>query len=471
MNIGSNSLVYRQTQPALSRRDFLAMSGAGMTAALLAATHCWADEPAKGTTPASLDFPLVDFHVHLDNSTIDKVLELSKKQGVKFGIVEHAGTKENKYPVVLSNDEELGRYLEMLEGKPVFRGVQAEYNDWTTGFSTKGLARLDYVLIDAMTFPGKDGKRVKLWEGGVELRVDMGDKQAFMDRYVDWHLELVERLPADILANVSWLPGPLAGDYDTYWTAARIKKVVDAALRNRVALEIGLTLPKLSFLRIAKEAGVKFSFGTNGRYPNMGKLEPCIKMARELGLKREDMFIPAPDGQKAVQRWKANQDDKAADPSAKKLTLAKKVMSDAKISLADALATAQKKVPDGKPLVARAEVEKNQSRFGFYFLVGAGVKEVEVDVVTGEVVKFEDKKNYEKDTKLANARKAVEGAKVSFPQALEIARGKVKEGKPFEVEMEFDGDRAIVEVEFLEGDMITKVRIDAKDASMVQVVK
>jgi hypothetical protein len=42
------------------------------------------------------EFQGVDFHVHHDNSTLDKVLELSRERGLKFGIVERAGPKENK---------------------------------------------------------------------------------------------------------------------------------------------------------------------------------------------------------------------------------------------------------------------------------------------------------------------------------------------------------------------------------------
>lgn len=242
------------------------------------------------------DIPLVDLHVHLDNSTIDKVVELSRQRGVTFGIVEHAGTKENKYPVVLSSDEELGRYLAMLEGKPVYRGVQAEWTDWPGCFSPQMLARLDYVLTDAMTFPGRDGQRVKLWEQDVESRVEMADKQAFMDRYVDWHVEILCKQPIDILANVSWLPKPLASDYEAYWTPVRIRKVAEAAAQHQVALEIssGYRLPKPYFLKIAKAAGVKFSFGSNGRYPHMGRIDYCLQMAKELGLTRADLFVPAP---------------------------------------------------------------------------------------------------------------------------------------------------------------------------------
>jgi len=285
----------------ISRRRFLLHSTAvcAMSALpdrLIGATN----EPPE----ARLDFPLMDLHVHLDNSTIEKVLELPAARTVKFGIVEHAGTKENKYPVVLSNDAELKARNAMLEGKPVFKGIQTEWTDWMGCFSPEALAQLDFVLTDAMTFPGKDGQRVKLWEPRVEERVEMRDKQEFMDRYVDWHVAILSKQPIDILANVSWLPAPLAGDYDAFWTPARMQEVIDAAVKFRVAIEISSSfrLPRLPFLRAAKAAGAKFCFGSNGRYPAMGKLDYSVQMAKELALTHSDIFVPAPDGQKAVQR-------------------------------------------------------------------------------------------------------------------------------------------------------------------------
>lgn len=242
----------------------------------------------------------VDLHVHLDNSTLDAVLELSKERSVRFGIVEHAGTEENVYPNVLSNDQELQAYLDKLEGKGVYKGIQAEWTDWMGCFSKGMLAKLDYILTDTWTFPDKNGKRMKLWEKGA----DIGDPKTFMDRYVDWHVEIMSKEPIDILANVSWLPEPFGADYDSLWTDARMQKVMDAAVRNRVAFEIssGFQLPKLPFLRRAKEAGIKFCFGSNGRYPKMGLLEYSLQLAKELNLGPKDMFSPAPDGQKAAQR-------------------------------------------------------------------------------------------------------------------------------------------------------------------------
>jgi hypothetical protein len=283
---------------SVTRRGFL--SGAiGACALTLFPTH----GVAESMTPAGdtgLDFPVVDLHVHLDNSTIDKVLELSNERRIRFGIVEHAGTKENQYPVVLSTDAELTSYLAMLDGKPVYKGVQAEWTDWMGCFSREMLARLDFILSDAMTFPGPDGRRRKLWEGGV----DIGDPQRFMDRFVDWHVEILSKEPLDILANVSWLPQAIAAGYDALWTEPRMTKVIETAVKYQVALEISSSfkLPKLPFLKLAKAAGVKFTFGSNGRYPNMGKLDYSIRTAKELGLTRSDMFTPAPDGQRAVQR-------------------------------------------------------------------------------------------------------------------------------------------------------------------------
>ncbi len=288
--------------PSIPRRRFLGRAAAASLLPTLAGPfNILGAEPATSAGPG---FRWTDFHVHLDNSTIDKALELSRQRGVKFGIVEHAGTKENKYPRVLSSDAELKDYLAMLEGKPVFKGVQAEWIDWMTCFSPEALGQLDYVLTDAMTFPDRDGRRVKLWEADAAQRVDMRDKEAFMDRFVDWHVQVMAKEPFDILANTTWLPAGLAEEWETYWTPPRCRKVIDAALKYGVALEISSSykLPKLPFLKLAKAAGAKFSFGSNGRYPNMGKLEYCLLMSKELDLKPSDMFAPAPDGLKAVQR-------------------------------------------------------------------------------------------------------------------------------------------------------------------------
>jgi histidinol phosphatase-like PHP family hydrolase len=246
-------------------------------------------------------WPLLDLHVHPDNSTLDAIVALSRERGVAFGMVEHAGTKENVYPRVLSNDAELREWTTALAGRGVYKGVQAEWTDWADCFSRPALATLDYVLTDTMTFPGPDGRRMKLWEKEAVLDAD---PERFMDRYVGWHLEILDRQPIDVLANVSWLPAPFAERYEALWTEARIASVVEAFIRNGIAMEIsaGFLLPKLRFLRQAKAAGVKFCFGSNGRYPAMGRLDYALQCARDLGLTPADVWLPGQNGPRA-RNW------------------------------------------------------------------------------------------------------------------------------------------------------------------------
>ncbi len=292
------------TSPSVSRRWFLGGSTAAFAAAALSSTRASEDRGAAGNPEPG--FPLVDYHAHLDNSSIDPVVRLAKERGVRLGIVEHAGTKENKYPVVLSTDDELKAYLKMLDGKGVYKGVQAEWTDWMTCFSPSVLAQLDYVLTDAMTFRGRDGQRVKLWDKAAEQQIDMHDHERFMDRFVDWHVEIMSTEPFDILANASWLPDALIAGYDVLWTERRIQKVLDAALKYGIAIEMSSSykLPRLAFLKQAKAAGVKFSFGSNGRYPKMAQLDYSVAMAKTLGIQASEMYVPGTGGHKAAQRRK-----------------------------------------------------------------------------------------------------------------------------------------------------------------------
>ena len=283
---------------SIRRREFLAGAAAAGAVTIIGSGRATAEEVTKVQTEG-LDFPVIDYHVHLDGFGIDKIAEISKARGIPFGIVEHAGTKENKYPVVLGNDEDLARYIAMLDGKGVFKGVQAECYDWMTVFSKEAIAKLDFVLSDAMTFVEKDGSRVELWKAE---KVKIADKQDFMDRYTDFTVRRAKE-PIDILACATFLPAVIANEYDALWTEGRMKRIIDAAVKNNVAIEIAAwaKLPRPAFLKLAKAAGAKFSFASNGRGQNAGKLDYSLQMARELGLKAADMFTIAPAGKKPVQ--------------------------------------------------------------------------------------------------------------------------------------------------------------------------
>src|SRR3974390_2831858 len=112
----------------LTRRQFLGGAIAGSALSMNTNSFGWRSTPVED---AVSDIQLVDYHVHLDKLvTLEKALQLSRERRVKFGIVEHAGTKENHYPGLRSTDEDLRGYMAKLEGKPVYRGIQAEGLDW-----------------------------------------------------------------------------------------------------------------------------------------------------------------------------------------------------------------------------------------------------------------------------------------------------------------------------------------------------
>lgn len=262
-----------------------------------------------GAAFAQDDLPLVDYHVHLDERvTLEKALEISRRRGVRFGIVEHAGKPKLGYAGMLSSDADLRRWLETLAGKPVYRGIQAEGPDWMECFSPALVAELDYVLQDALTVPqrvfsGQDGDEplVKLWTPAART---IGDPQGFMERYVEFHIELMRRAPIDILANPTFLPEAIEKDYDALWTRRRMERIIETAAQYGIAIEINARyrIPREPFLRIAREAGVKFAFGSNIHGPDVGRLDYCIEVVRRLGLRRADLFTPAPRGQKPIER-------------------------------------------------------------------------------------------------------------------------------------------------------------------------
>jgi histidinol phosphatase-like PHP family hydrolase len=119
-------------------------------------------------------------------------------------------------------------------------------------------------------------------------------------------LGILNHEPIDVHANPTFLPEPLAGDYDRLWTVARMQKVIDAAKANGIAIEINnrYRIPSAAFIKRAKSAGVKFTFGTNNADQNLGRMEYALAMVKECGLTWQDIFIPRPEGEKAAQRRK-----------------------------------------------------------------------------------------------------------------------------------------------------------------------
>jgi len=245
------------------------------------------------------NYPVVDYHVHLKGGlTIEQALQNSRRLGINYGIAINCGLG---FPV--HSDSSVQQYLDSMKGQPCFIALQAEGREWRTLVSPASIARFDYVFTDAMTFTDDRGKRMRLWiddEVGV-----IPDPQAFMELYVDRILGVM-REPIDIYANPTFLPRQLEPDYETLWTPDRRRKVIAAAIENNVAIEINnrYKIPSASFIKQAKAAGAKFSFGTNNADANLGRLEYPLQMVKECGLVWQDIFVPRPEGQRKIEAGK-----------------------------------------------------------------------------------------------------------------------------------------------------------------------
>ena len=242
------------------------------------------------------NYAMVDYHVHLKGGfSLEQALANSRRVGINYGIAINCGLG---FPV--HSDDGVREYLDSMKGQPCFVALQGEGREWMTLASRESIARFDYVFTDAMTFTDDNGKRMRIWIPE-ELGV-IPDKQAFMEMYVKRIVGVLHE-PIDIHANPTFLPEQLAAEYDELWTPERMQKVIDAAVKNDVAIEINnrYKIPSAAFIKRAKTAGAKFSFGTNNIDANLGRLEYPIQMVKECGLVWQDIFIPKPDGKKAIQ--------------------------------------------------------------------------------------------------------------------------------------------------------------------------
>lgn len=295
MKVFSNGRIALQCHDELSKVYFKSIQVKPLPGAEkfpLLVTKEWDDKVTKMMLE---NFPLIDFHVHLKGGlTIDQACENSTKLGINYGIAPNCGLK---FPV--TDDKSLSAYMDTVQKKPIFRGMQAEGREWVTLFSPEAVAKFDYIFTDGMTWTDHKGRRMRLW---IPEEVFVDDEQQFMDELVSKIESVVSKEPIDIHVNPTYLPASIAARYDELWTDARIARFVKVLADNHVALEINsrFKIPSEKILRKAKEAGVKFTFGTNNTGPDLGTIDYSLEMKEKLGLTYKDMFMPKKQNEKPV---------------------------------------------------------------------------------------------------------------------------------------------------------------------------
>jgi histidinol phosphatase-like PHP family hydrolase len=227
--------------------------------------------------------PITDYHVHLsDQLTIEAAVALAAERGQRFGIVEHPGAAFG-----IETDADLHAYIERLRQYPVYVGLQPMDVGWSKSFSDQAISKLDYVLMDADTVPW-EGDWLHIWRHDNFIE----NMDIFVSVYLDHIANILTNEPIQIFARPTYLPINFARHYAEIWTEDRMRMIIDLAKARNIALEIAenVRVPSLKFIHMAKDAGIKFTFGTNGRNHNAGNFHYCIEMAQAAGLTQDDMF-------------------------------------------------------------------------------------------------------------------------------------------------------------------------------------
>jgi histidinol phosphatase-like PHP family hydrolase len=265
----------------MQRRTFI--RNAGIAGGLMAVSPLI----AENFTSTADSFPLMDLHVHLaQNHNINDIIEIAKKTKIQFGVVEHPVSN-------IRDNASLKQYIDTLKRYPVYIGLQPMTLGWSKSFSPELLSQVDYILMDAQTIANGNSYNETLRIWNFDTYVD--DPNKFMEIYVAHCLEvLTSNEPLTIFGWPLFLPVCIARDYYTLWTKDRMQKIISAAKKRNIAFEINdlAHCPHEEFINMAKQQGLKFTFGSDTRDDKTGRLDYCKYISRKCNLTKDDFYIP-----------------------------------------------------------------------------------------------------------------------------------------------------------------------------------
>jgi histidinol phosphatase-like PHP family hydrolase len=227
------------------------------------------------------EIPLIDYHIHIRGGmTPLKALSWAKKTGIRSGVLENHG---KGWP--LADNDKLQEFIENVQkyGEELLIGIQVNDRNWFKTIDPALRKKLDYVLADTMIMDGQ-----KLW---LEQEYEIANEEEWLERYFK-HCMTVVNEPITILANPTYLPDRIKHRYDDFWTEDRMGTFLDAAKKNKVAMEIqsDTKFPNKEFLELAMKKGVKISIGRNNMDDKPNEIKRSLDYLEELGVKAENML-------------------------------------------------------------------------------------------------------------------------------------------------------------------------------------
>ncbi len=159
-----------------------------------------------------------------------------------------------------------------------YRGLQVGNERWLEQITPDERAVLDFIVCRADT----------MHPGGT-------DPQVVGERFVERIVHAMDHTPIDVLANVTGLHPHSSSRAAEIWTPEREQRIIEAAARNGVALEINprARIPSVDFIKRAKAAGVKFTIGSDrATAEEFADWSYLLEVRKEAGLTWRDMWVP-----------------------------------------------------------------------------------------------------------------------------------------------------------------------------------
>ncbi|HVX14948.1 MAG TPA: PepSY domain-containing protein [Pirellulales bacterium] len=167
----------------------------------------------------------------------------------------------------------------------------------------------------------------------------------------------------------------------------------------------------------------------------------------------------------------------AADATRQTYAHAKAGLAKAKLSLAEAVDAALKKVPRGKAVEANLEHGTKATVFLIEVVSREKHLDVEIDSATGEVLGVEEEQEGTEEAKKGTdepddeelENEAAERSKTSLAEAIRTAGKELQKGKPFAAAFERKEGKLVVKVELLNGDDVSVIDVDAETGKLLKV--
>lgn len=242
---------------------------------------------------------IYDLHCHTVLSdgemTLDEVIAKAEAGGYKTGVSDHLFADGN------DTIEDIRHYLDTYEKYDIPLGGEANLGD-PVQLPDAEEARFDYIIASTHAVYPKSGKiALNAWLGlmhGYDEKWDGYDKSRAAELLDLSYLQMKDFFGshrAEILGHANMMPFYDDLPYESREVLDWEKDVVSLCKKYHIAMEIssGCRRPYGRMLRTAKEAGLKFTFGSDAHeLADAGNLEYSLQMAKELELTDDDLYIP-----------------------------------------------------------------------------------------------------------------------------------------------------------------------------------